>query len=159
MGDTLVLETSAFEHESSNLSIPTKRSMETWPSGLRRRTANAECPRKAPSVRIGSSPPGCLVGRVSGTVSHLVGGEAHAARRVQVQVLLLPPRIGISGDRSSSLGWGSVGHRKAHPVRSGTYLRGLRVRLAPLPPTKVCALSIGIVQFSPDWSESDGAKH
>jgi hypothetical protein len=25
MGDTLVLETSAFEHESSNLSIPTKR--------------------------------------------------------------------------------------------------------------------------------------
>ena len=24
MGDTLVLETSAFEHESSNLSIPTK---------------------------------------------------------------------------------------------------------------------------------------
>jgi hypothetical protein len=44
MGDTLVLETSAFARESSNLSIPTKRFMETWPSGLRHRTANAECP-------------------------------------------------------------------------------------------------------------------
>jgi hypothetical protein len=43
MGDTLVLETSAFARESSNLSIPTKRFMETWPSGLRHRTANAEC--------------------------------------------------------------------------------------------------------------------
>jgi hypothetical protein len=29
MGDTLVLETSAFEHESSNLSIPTKDFEET----------------------------------------------------------------------------------------------------------------------------------
>jgi hypothetical protein len=37
--------------------------------------------------------------------SHLVGGEAHVARRVQVQVLLLPPRTGAPGDRSSSLGW------------------------------------------------------
>ena len=43
MGDTLVLETSAFAHESSNLSIPTKDFKETWPSGLRHRTANAEC--------------------------------------------------------------------------------------------------------------------
>ena len=42
MGDTLVLETSAFARESSNLSIPTKRFMETWPSGLWHRTANAE---------------------------------------------------------------------------------------------------------------------
>ena len=92
MGDTLVLETSAFEHESSNLSIPTRKFMETWPSGLRRRTANAECPLKAPSVRIGSSPPDCLVGRMSGMVSHLVGGEALVARRVQVRVLLLLPR-------------------------------------------------------------------
>ena len=46
MGDTLVLETSAFARESSNLSIPTKRLTETWPMGLRHRTANAECPRK-----------------------------------------------------------------------------------------------------------------
>jgi hypothetical protein len=45
MEDTLVLETSAFAHESSNLSIPTNDFKETWPSGLRRRTANAECPR------------------------------------------------------------------------------------------------------------------
>ena len=50
MGDTLVLETSAFARESSNLSIPTKDLRETWPSGLRRRTANAECFCKAPSV-------------------------------------------------------------------------------------------------------------
>ena len=42
MGDTLVLETSAFARESSNLSIPTNDFKETWPSGLRRRTANAE---------------------------------------------------------------------------------------------------------------------
>ena len=34
MGDTLVLETSAFARESSNLSIPTRRFMETWPGGL-----------------------------------------------------------------------------------------------------------------------------
>lgn len=27
--------------------------------------------------------------------SHLVGGEAHVARRVQVQVLLLPPRVAL----------------------------------------------------------------
>ena len=68
-------------------------------------------------------------------VSHLVGGEAHVARRVQVQVLLLPPRTGVPGDGSSSLGWRvALGIGKAHPVRSGTYLRGLRVRLAPLPP-------------------------
>ena len=46
MGDTLVLETSAFARESSNLSIPTKDFRETWPSGLRHRTANAECPLK-----------------------------------------------------------------------------------------------------------------
>jgi hypothetical protein len=59
MEDTLVLEPSAFVHESSNLSIPTKRFMETWPSGLRYRTANAQSPRRAPSVRIGSSPPDC----------------------------------------------------------------------------------------------------
>ena len=43
MGDTLVLETSAFARESSNLSIPTRRVMETWSSGLWHRTANAEC--------------------------------------------------------------------------------------------------------------------
>jgi hypothetical protein len=42
MGDTLVLETSAFARESSNLSIPTKDFKETWPSGLRPRAANAE---------------------------------------------------------------------------------------------------------------------
>ena len=42
MGDTLVLETSAFVHESSTLSIPTNSFKETWPSGLRRRTAKAE---------------------------------------------------------------------------------------------------------------------
>ena len=29
-------------------------------------------------------------------VSHLVGGEARAARRVQVQVLLLPPGTGVT---------------------------------------------------------------
>ena len=46
LGYTLVLETSASEHESSNLSIPTKGFMETWPSGLRRRTAKAECPER-----------------------------------------------------------------------------------------------------------------
>ena len=57
MGDTLVLETSAFARESSNLSIPTKDFKETWPSGRRHRTANAESSRKAPSVQIGSSPP------------------------------------------------------------------------------------------------------
>ena len=45
MEDTLVLETSAFARESSNLSIPTKDFKETWPSGLRHRTANAECRR------------------------------------------------------------------------------------------------------------------
>jgi hypothetical protein len=45
MGDTLVLETSAFARESSNLSIPTKRLTGTWPSALRHRIANAECPR------------------------------------------------------------------------------------------------------------------
>ena len=68
-------------------------------------------------------------------VSHLVGGEAHAAQRVQVQVLLLPPRSGVPGDRSSSLGWTvALGMWEAHPVRGGTYLRGMRVRLAPLPP-------------------------
>lgn len=33
MGDTLVLETSAFARESSNLSIPTRVFKETWPSG------------------------------------------------------------------------------------------------------------------------------
>jgi hypothetical protein len=71
---------------------------------------------------------------MSGTVSHLVGGEVHVARRVQVRVLLLPPRIGVLGDGSLSLGWGSVGHWKAHPVRSGEHLRGLRVQLAPFPP-------------------------
>ena len=27
--------------------------------------------------------------------SHLVGGEAHVERRVQVQVLLLPPRVAL----------------------------------------------------------------
>jgi hypothetical protein len=43
MKDTLVLETSAFARESLNLFIPTKDFKETWPSGLRRRTANAEC--------------------------------------------------------------------------------------------------------------------
>ena len=32
---------------------------------------------------------------MSGTVSHLVGIEAHVARRVQAQVLLLPPMIGV----------------------------------------------------------------
>lgn len=42
MGDTLVLETSAFARESANLSIPTKDFKETWPSGLRHRTANAD---------------------------------------------------------------------------------------------------------------------
>ena len=62
---------------------------------------------------------------MSGTVSHLVGGEAHAAQRVQVQVLLLPPRSGVPGDRSSSLGWTvALGMWEAHPVRGGTYLRG-----------------------------------
>ena len=30
-------------------------------------------------------------------VSHLVGGEAHVARRVRVQVLLLPPGSGCVG--------------------------------------------------------------
>ena len=92
MGDTLVLETSAFARESSNLSIPTKRLTETWPSGLRHRTANAECPRNGTirSNRIVSAR-FFMNGRMSGTVSHLVGGEAHVARRVQVQVLLLPP--------------------------------------------------------------------
>ena len=68
-------------------------------------------------------------------VSHLVGGEAHAARRVQVQVLLLPPMTGVPGDRSFVAGVEvALGNRKAHLVRSETYLRGLRVRLAPLPP-------------------------
>ena len=92
MGDTLVLEISAFERESSNLSIPTKYFVETWPSGLRRRTANAERPSKGAirSNRIVSAR--WMLGRMSGTVSHLVGGEAHVVRRVQVQVLLLPPR-------------------------------------------------------------------
>jgi hypothetical protein len=67
----------------------------------------------------------CLFGRVSGTVSHLVGGEAHVVRRVQVQVLLLPP----------GMGWRvALGIWKAHSVRSGTCLRDLRVRLAPSPP-------------------------
>ena len=50
-------------------------------------------------------------------VSHLVGGEAHVARCVQVQVLLLPPRSGVPGDRSSLLGLGSVGHLES-PSRS-----------------------------------------
>ena len=90
MGDTLVLETSAFARESSNLSIPTKYFVETWPSGLRSRT-NAERPSKGAirSNRIVSAK--LVVGRMSGTVSHLVGGEDHVARPVQVQVLLLPP--------------------------------------------------------------------
>ena len=72
-GGTLVLEASAFARESSNLSIPTKGFEETWPSGPRRRTANAKCHLEAPSVRIGSSPPDSFIGRMSGTVSHLVG--------------------------------------------------------------------------------------
>jgi hypothetical protein len=90
MEDTLVLETSAFARESSNLSIPTKDFKETWPSGLRHRTANAECSMGTiRSNRIVSAK--LFVGRMSGTVSHLVGGEAHVVRRVQVQALLLPP--------------------------------------------------------------------
>ena len=154
MGDTLVLEISAFARESSNLSIPTKRLTETWPSGLRHRTANAECRRGtirsnrivsasiACSSRslfarrtIGDPITDCLAGRMSGMASHLVGSEAHVVRRVQVQVLLLPPGTGVLSDRSSSLGWTvALGRWEAHPVRGGTRLRGLRVRLAPLPP-------------------------
>ncbi len=57
--------------------------------------------------------------------SHLVGSEAHVPRRVQVQVLLLPPMTEVEV---------ALGNGKAHPVRSGTCLWGLRVRLAPLPP-------------------------
>src|ERR1700722_15271856 len=87
MEDTLVLETSAFVHESSNLSIPTKRFMETWPSGLTHRTANTECPRRAPSVRIGSSPPDCL-GRIGSDDAR------HQADREEQhrQVFVLPLR-------------------------------------------------------------------
>jgi hypothetical protein len=58
--------------------------------------------------------------------------------RMQVQVLLLPPRIGVPGDRSSSLGWGSVGHLEK-PIPFEAYLQGLRVRLAPLPPIEAQA--------------------
>ena len=110
MGDTLVLETSAFARESSNLSIPTKdlwrRGRVVYSTALLTRSAferhhpfesdrlRQHCmqqplavrsQRRCRDVRV------CLAGRVSGTVSHLVGGEAHVARRVQVQVLLLPP--------------------------------------------------------------------
>jgi hypothetical protein len=144
MGDTLVLETSAFAHESSTLSIPTRVLMETWPSGLRRRIANAErlqwrhpfesdrlrqyCIEPLRAARWRRCPFDELVlrvGRMSGTVSHLVGGEARVARRVQVQVLLLPPWIEVEV---------ALGIWKAHPVRSGTCLWDLRVRLALLPP-------------------------
>lgn len=149
-GDTLVLETSAFGHESSTLSIPTRSFKETWPRSLRRRTANAEgirsnrivsasiaCSSRSLFARrtIGDPITDCLAGRMSGMASHLVGSEAHVVRRVQVQVLLLPPGTGVLSDRSSSLGWTvALGRWEAHPVRGGTRLRGLRVRLAPLPP-------------------------
>ena len=89
MGDTLVLETSAFEHESSTLSIPTKKFMETWPSGLRHRTANAECPRKAPSVRIGSSPPS--VGCVGATGLPYRAVNPELFRTLRVRILPHPP--------------------------------------------------------------------
>lgn len=70
MGDTLVLETSAFARESSNLSIPTKGFKEMWPSGLRHRTANAErlLDGAIRSNRIVSAK-FFMIGRVSGTVS------------------------------------------------------------------------------------------
>ena len=71
---------------------------------------------------------------MSGTVSHLVGGEAHVARRVQVQVLLLPPQIGSQRQVFVAGIEVALGMWEAHPVRGGTYLRGMRVRLAPLPP-------------------------
>jgi hypothetical protein len=70
MGDTLVLETSAFEHESSTLSIPTNEFVETRTSGLSRRTANAERDRKGAvrSNRIVSTRCGCVgaTGRPTG---------------------------------------------------------------------------------------------
>ena len=103
--------------------------METWPSGLRRRTAKAERPSKGAirSNRIVSARIACSsrslfaregflfrgnvleIGRMSGTVSHLVGGEAHVVRRVQVQVLLLPPRTGVPGDSGYPLAGASLG--------------------------------------------------
>ncbi len=58
--------------------------------------------------------------------------------RVQVRVLLLPPRTGVPATDLHRWVEGALGIWKAHPVRSGTYLRGLRVRLASLPP--VCEL-------------------
>ena len=54
---------------------------------------------------------------MSGTVSHLVGGEAHVARRVQVQVLLLPPMAGAPATGLRRWGGGSVGQLES-PSRS-----------------------------------------
>jgi hypothetical protein len=66
--------------------------------------------------------------------SHLVGGEAHVERRVQVQALLLPPRTGPRRQVFVAGVEVALGIWKACPVRGGMYLRDLRVRLAPLPP-------------------------
>ena len=64
--------------------------------------------------------------------------------RVQVQVLLLPPRTGVPHRRVFVAGveWVALGMWEAHPVRGGTYLRGMRVRLAPLPPLYVQAVCL-----------------
>jgi hypothetical protein len=49
--------------------------------------------------------------------SHLVGSEAHVARRVQVQVLLLPPMTGSPATDLRRCGGGSVGQWES-PSRS-----------------------------------------
>jgi hypothetical protein len=55
MGDTLVLETSAFEHESSNLSIPTKDSWIVGRTGMQRFAKPYRC--KPELVRLQYDPP------------------------------------------------------------------------------------------------------
>ena len=124
MGDTLVLETSAFARESSNLSIPTRRFMETWPRGLRRRTANAEHHIGViRSNRILSAILFC--GDVCEWLKQLT-------RKVRGPAKTRTQRFESSRHRPFC--FGSAGHLVSLPRSKRVVLRDVSVRLAPLPP-------------------------
>ncbi len=69
-------------------------------------------------------------------VSHLVGSEAHAgdACAGSSPAPTAKNRGPLRQVFVAGVEWVALGMWEAHPVRGGTYLRGMRVRLAPSPP-------------------------